>query len=129
MVADVHRTLLYGGIFMYPADKKTGKGKLRILYEGFPMSMIIEQAGGVASTGLFQGSIQRILDLTPSGIHDKCPVIVGCERDVNRVLACYAGENLRSEEHTSELQSLMHISYAVFCLKKKKHTHTRYNRK
>jgi fructose-1,6-bisphosphatase I len=94
MVADVHRTLLYGGIFMYPADKKTGKGKLRILYEGFPMSMIIEQAGGMASTGLFKGSIQRILDLTPSGIHDKCPVILGCERDVNRVLACYAQENL-----------------------------------
>jgi len=43
MVADVHRTLLYGGIFIYPADKKSPKGKLRILYEGFPMAMLIEQ--------------------------------------------------------------------------------------
>lgn len=55
MVADIHRTLLYGGIFMYPADKKSPKGKLRILYEGFPMAMLIEQCGGIASTGHFNG--------------------------------------------------------------------------
>merc|ERR1711982_231673 len=54
MVSDVHRTLLYGGIFLYPADKKSTKGKLRVLYEGFPMAMT-EQAGGVASTGVFNG--------------------------------------------------------------------------
>ena len=48
MVADVHRTLLYGGIFLYPADSKSPKGKLRILYEGFPMAMLIEQSGGIA---------------------------------------------------------------------------------
>lgn len=59
MVSDVHRTLLYGGVFLYPADKKSKKGKLRVLYEGFPMAKIIEDAGGVASTGLFNGSIQR----------------------------------------------------------------------
>lgn len=53
MVADVHRTLLYGGIFLYPADKKSPNGKLRVLYEGFPMAMIIEAAGGVASCGMF----------------------------------------------------------------------------
>merc|ERR1711966_155346 len=51
MVADVHRTLLYGGVFLYPADKKAPKGKLRVLYEGFPMAMITENAGGLASTG------------------------------------------------------------------------------
>ena len=89
MVADVHRTLLYGGIYLYPADKAKGNGKLRILYEGFPMGLIIEQAGGVASTGLFRGEIKRILELVPTGIHDKCPVIVGCARDVERVLSYY----------------------------------------
>jgi len=90
MVADVHRTIMYGGIYLYPADAKKGNGKLRILYEGFPMAMIVEQAGGAASTGLFRGAITRILDLTPTGIHDKCPVITGCKRDVDRVLSYYA---------------------------------------
>ncbi|CAN1234985.1 Fructose-1,6-bisphosphatase, cytosolic [Linum perenne] len=51
MVADVHRTLLYGGIFMYPADKKSPSGKLRVLYEVFPMSFLMEQAGGQSFTG------------------------------------------------------------------------------
>lgn len=59
MVSDVHRTMLYGGIFLYPADRKSKIGKLRVLYEGFPMAKIVEEAGGVASTGLFQGKIQR----------------------------------------------------------------------
>ncbi|EEF31931.1 fructose-1,6-bisphosphatase, putative [Ricinus communis] len=51
MVADVHRTFLYGGIFLYPADKKSPNGKLRVLYEVFPMSFLVEQAGGQAFTG------------------------------------------------------------------------------
>lgn len=89
MVSDVHRTLLYGGIFLYPADKKSKKGKLRVLYEGFPMAMITEQAGGVASTGMYMGSIQRILDVMPEHIHDRCPIIMGGARDVNKVLALY----------------------------------------
>lgn len=90
MVADIHRTLLYGGIYLYPADKKKGNGKLRVLYEGFPMAVIMEQAGGAASTGLFQGSIRHILDLVPTSIHEKCPVIIGCTRDVERVLSHYS---------------------------------------
>lgn len=90
MVADVHRTLLYGGIYLYPADKKKGNGKLRVLYEGFPMALIMEQAGGAASTGLFQGNIRPILDIVPTGIHEKCPVIIGCKRDVERVLSYYS---------------------------------------
>ena len=53
------------------------------------MALIIEQAGGEASTGLFRGAITRILDLTPDGIHDKCPVVIGCQRDVQRVLSYY----------------------------------------
>ena len=68
----------------------TGNGKLRVLYEGFPMAMIMEKAGGEASTGPFRGEIKRILDLTPTGIHDKCPVVIGCSRDVQRVLNHYA---------------------------------------
>eukprot|EP00510_Aplanochytrium_minuta_P005410 CAMPEP_0184013084 /NCGR_PEP_ID=MMETSP0954-20121128/4812_1 /TAXON_ID=627963 /ORGANISM="Aplanochytrium sp, Strain PBS07" /LENGTH=335 /DNA_ID=CAMNT_0026293225 /DNA_START=45 /DNA_END=1052 /DNA_ORIENTATION=+ len=88
MVADVHRTLLYGGIFMYPNDKKTKSGKLRLLYEGNPMAFIIEQAGGKATTGT-----QRILDVVPKDIHERVPTILGCKRDVDMVLEEYAKEN------------------------------------
>ena len=84
MVADVHRTLLYGGIFGYPDDKKSKSGKLRILYEAFPMSFLTEQAGGVATTGT-----QRILDIVPQGIHDRCPVFLGSKDDVNDVIRFY----------------------------------------
>jgi len=91
MVSDVHRTLLYGGVFLYPADKKSTKGKLRVLYEGFPMALITEQAGGLASTGMFQGKIGRILEVMPEHIHDRCPIIMGCDRDVSKVLALYDG--------------------------------------
>jgi len=89
MVSDVHRTLLYGGVFLYPADKKSKKGKLRVLYEGFPMAMITEQAGGMADTGMFMGKIGRILEVRPEHIHDRCPIIMGCERDVKEVLGLY----------------------------------------
>ena len=89
MVSDVHRTILYGGIFLYPADKKSTKGKLRVLYEGFPMALLVESAGGVASTGMFNGSVQRMLDLVPTGIHERCPVILGAPRDVKKVLDLY----------------------------------------
>jgi len=67
MVADVHRTLLYGGIFMYPADKKNPKGKLRMLYECYPMAMLVEQAGGRA----IDSATRCILDLPPAGPHDR----------------------------------------------------------
>lgn len=78
MVADVHRTLLYGGIFGYPDDKKSKNGKLRLLYEAFPMAFLTEQAGGVATTGT-----QRILDVQPKSIHERCPVFLGSKDDVN----------------------------------------------
>mmetsp|Transcript_28364 Transcript_28364/g.46141 ORF Transcript_28364/g.46141 Transcript_28364/m.46141 type:complete len:357 (+) Transcript_28364:78-1148(+) len=91
MVSDVHRTMIYGGIFMYPADKKSKNGKLRLLYEGFPMALLAEQAGGVASAGYFKGQVRRILDLVPRKIHERCPVILGCKRDVEPVLAGYEG--------------------------------------
>lgn len=78
MVADVHRTLLYGGIFMYPADYVNRSGKLRTLYECFPMAFLAEAGGGVATTGT-----QRILDVTPTSIHQRMPIYLGCKRDVN----------------------------------------------
>ncbi|CAH9113157.1 unnamed protein product [Cuscuta epithymum] len=85
MVADVHRTLLYGGIFMYPGDKKSPNGKLRVLYEVFPMSFLIEQAGGQAFTGK-----QRALDLVPKNIHDRSPLFLGSYDDIEAVKALYA---------------------------------------
>jgi len=89
MVSDVHRTLLYGGIFLYPADKKSTKGKLRVLYEGFPMALITEQAGGESSTGMYMGKLGRILEVMPEHIHDRCPIIMGGARDVSQVLKLY----------------------------------------
>eukprot|EP00933_Yihiella_yeosuensis_P050342 TRINITY_DN48142_c0_g1_i1.p1 TRINITY_DN48142_c0_g1~~TRINITY_DN48142_c0_g1_i1.p1 ORF type:complete len:361 (-),score=65.54 TRINITY_DN48142_c0_g1_i1:66-1148(-) len=94
MVSDVHRTILYGGIYLYPADGKSKNGKLRVLYEGFPMAMIVEQAGGSASCGLFKGKIQRLLDIVPTSIHEKCPVILGSSRDVVAVLDEYKKQGL-----------------------------------
>jgi len=85
MVADVHRTLLYGGIFLYPADKKSPNGKLRVLYEVFPMSFIVEQAGGQSFTGK-----QRALEIVPKKIHDRSPIFLGSFDDVEEVKALYA---------------------------------------
>lgn len=67
--------------------KKTGK--LRVLYEGFPMALIIEQAGGTASTGMFNGSIGRVLEITPEDIHERCPIVIGNPPFVERLLAEY----------------------------------------
>ena len=87
MVADVHRTLLYGGVFLYPADKKSPNGKLRVLYEVFPMSFLMEQAGGQAFTGK-----ERALDLVPKKIHDRSPIFLGSYDDVEEIKALYAAE-------------------------------------
>ncbi|KAL4401090.1 Fructose-1,6-bisphosphatase [Malassezia pachydermatis] len=81
MVADVHRTLLYGGIFCYPSDKKSTSGKLRLLYEGFPMAFLVEQAGGIATTGE-----KRVLDVVPKSIHERVPVFLGSKEDVQDLL-------------------------------------------
>ncbi len=77
MVADIHRTLLYGGIFLYPGDARYPKGKLRLMYEANPLAFIMEQAGGAASNG-----DQRILDVVPSTLHQKTPLFIGSEEDV-----------------------------------------------
>uniref|UniRef100_A0A8C5RNI3 Fructose-1,6-bisphosphatase 1 n=1 Tax=Laticauda laticaudata TaxID=8630 RepID=A0A8C5RNI3_LATLA len=82
MVADVHRTLVYGGIFLYPANSKSPKGKLRLLYECNPMAFIIEKAGGMATTGK-----EAILDIIPENIHERVPVVLGSSDDVEEYLA------------------------------------------
>ncbi len=82
MVADVHRILTRGGIFMYPWDKREpGKpGKLRLMYEANPMSWLVEQAGGAATNGR-----QRILDVQPKKLHERVSVILGSKNEVERV--------------------------------------------
>ena len=82
MVADVHRTLLYGGMFCYPADKKNPKGKLRLLYECFPMAFIFESATGAAIVGNM--SCQRILDVVPVDIHQRTPILLGSTAEVKK---------------------------------------------
>lgn len=81
MVADVHRTLLKGGVFLYPGTKKAPEGKLRLLYEGSPLAFVIEQAGGAASTG--RGPL---LDVTPTQLHQRTPVVIGSAGEVEHVL-------------------------------------------
>jgi fructose-1,6-bisphosphatase I len=77
MVSDIHRNLLYGGIYMYPADSRSPNGKLRLMYECNPMAFIVEQAGGRASNGK-----QRILDIKPETLHQRTPIFIGSEEDV-----------------------------------------------
>jgi fructose-1,6-bisphosphatase I len=77
LVADFHRTMLKGGVFLYPPTDKAPKGKLRLLYEANPLAMIAEQAGGAAVNGP-----ERILDLLPEAIHQRTPLIVGSKREV-----------------------------------------------
>lgn len=83
MVADVHRILLKGGVFMYPPTQKAPNGKLRLMYEANPMAMLIEQAGGkaLAAPG------QRILEVQPNDIHQRTPVILGSADEVDKVVA------------------------------------------
>ena len=87
MVAEVHRILVRGGLFMYPRDAKdlTKPGRLRLMYEANPMAMIMEQAGGAASTG--RG---RILDIEPASIHQRVPVILGSRSEVERLVRYHA---------------------------------------
>jgi fructose-1,6-bisphosphatase I len=87
LVADFHRNLLAGGVFIYPADTKSPKGKLRLVYECAPMALICEQAGGAATDGH-----RRILDLVPESLHQKTPLVIGAKADVE-----YATEILAAD--------------------------------
>jgi fructose-1,6-bisphosphatase I len=84
MVADVHRILTRGGVFMYPWDKREPNkpGKLRLMYEANPMSWLVEQAGGASTNGR-----QRILDIQPTQLHERVSVILGSKNEVERVTA------------------------------------------
>ncbi|MGQ9819040.1 MAG: class 1 fructose-bisphosphatase [Candidatus Kapaibacteriales bacterium] len=80
-VADVHRVLHYGGIFMYPADSKNPYGKLRLLYEANPLSFIVEQAGGMSTDGK-----NNILDIVPEKVHQRTPLFIGSSRNVEELM-------------------------------------------
>lgn len=83
MVADVHRILLQGGVFMYPPTKQAPQGKLRLMYEANPMAMLVEQAGGKALIA----AGQRILEVQPTDIHQRVAVVLGSADEVDRVAA------------------------------------------
>jgi len=87
MVADVHRILTRGGVFLYPWDRREPEkaGKLRLLYEANPMSFLVEQAGGVASTGT-----QRMMDVVPTKLHERVAVVLGSKNEVERVIQYHA---------------------------------------
>ena len=80
MVADVHRTIKYGGVFLYPKTADSPNGKLRVLYECFPMAYVVEKAGGAASDGH-----NPILDMVPTGLHVRSPIFLGSKDDVEDV--------------------------------------------
>ena len=90
LVADFHRNLLAGGIFMYPADTKSPKGKLRLLYEASPLAFVAEQAGGAASDGK-----TPILDIEPTELHQRTPLVIGSRDDV-----AFVEQTLREVETT-----------------------------
>ena len=77
LVADFHRNLLYGGIFLYPTDTLHPKGKLRLLYEANSLAFLVEQAGGLATDG-----VRRILDIRPEDLGHRVPLIIGSKKDV-----------------------------------------------
>ncbi|MBU1131519.1 class 1 fructose-bisphosphatase [Patescibacteria group bacterium] len=80
LVADIHRTLLYGGVFLYPSTEKNPNGKLRLLYEANIMAFLIEQAGGRASNGQ-----KNILEIEPSELHQRVPLYIGNKEEVKKI--------------------------------------------
>jgi fructose-1,6-bisphosphatase I len=91
LVADVHRNLMSGGIFLYPADTDSPHGKLRLLYEAAPLALVVEQAGGAATDGR-----QAVLDLVPRGLHQRTPLLLGSRADV-----AFASEHIGAEAPAS----------------------------
>ena len=87
LVADFHRNLLGGGVFAYPANTKSPKGKLRLLYEANPLAFIVEQAGGAATDGR-----TRILDVAPTELHQRTPLYIGSKEEVELASAALGGK-------------------------------------
>ncbi|MCB9779513.1 MAG: class 1 fructose-bisphosphatase [Alphaproteobacteria bacterium] len=85
LVADFHRNLVKGGVFLYPATDSSPQGKLRVLYEAFPLAFLVEAAGGAATDGR-----RRILDITPKGLHDRTPLFIGNKVQVDEITAALA---------------------------------------
>jgi len=102
LVADAHRTLLYGGVFLYPATAAAPRGKLRLAYEAAPIAFVFELAGGRAITGRRAGAgeageaacgaacgaareaaCEAVLDVLPASLHERAPLLLGCARDVD----------------------------------------------
>lgn len=81
LVGDFHRTLLKGGIYMYPGEIKKPEGKLRLLYENAPLAFICEKAGGAASDGT-----ARVLDVVPERLHQRAPLFLGSKGDVEEAV-------------------------------------------
>jgi fructose-1,6-bisphosphatase I len=86
LVADFHRTLLKGGVFLYPPTAKYPDGKLRLLYEANPIAFLAEQAGGVATNG-----IGRVLDIVPTGLHQRTPLLVGGKEEMGLLMGMLRG--------------------------------------
>ncbi len=80
LVADFHRTLLKGGVYLYPQDTKNKDGKLRLVYEANPLAFIAEQAGGMATNGT-----KRILDIKPDNVHTRTPLVIGSKKEVSKI--------------------------------------------
>lgn len=91
LVADFHRNLLKGGLFMYPGTVKKPEGKLRLLYEGYPMAWLTEQAGGKASDG-----VKPLLDVVPTKLHQRTPLFLGPAAEIEKIQA-YLTENVPVE--------------------------------
>jgi fructose-1,6-bisphosphatase I len=86
LVADFHRILLQGGVYLYPGTRQKPEGKLRLMYEANPLAFLAEQAGGVATTGT-----EAILDIVPHSLHQRVPLIIGSRENVEEVLRCLEG--------------------------------------
>lgn len=81
LVFDFHRTLMQGGIYMYPGEEKKPEGKLRLMYEGNPLAMVAKAAGGAATNGEID-----ILDVQPTGLHQRCPLYIGGKAEVDEAM-------------------------------------------
>lgn len=92
MVADLHRTLLYGGIWGYPSDSAHPQGKIRLLYEAAPCSFIVEQAGGKSSTGT-----RSLLEIIPTNVHQRVSTFLGSPLDIDELESYYAEEREKEE--------------------------------
>merc|ERR1712190_470894 len=105
MVADVHRTLLYGGIFLYPANKDSPSGKLRLLYEGNPMAFIVKAAGGRA---IVNGE-QEVLTYKPTGIHCRTQIIIGSWDDVTEIETMYRQYSAKQQDQKPAVDSIQDL--------------------